>query len=123
MNTIKGLSAQNAVTESHLLVKRGSGAQQFTPTTAVNDKVLGFVTRKVGVGELAAVYGTAQITKFRAAGSIAQDANLMPSAAEGKNGYVATAAGAGSTIIGKALQEAADGDLFLALYYTSHGTV
>lgn len=120
MNTAKGLSAEVAITESHVLVKRGTGNQEFTPTTAVNDTVLGFVTRTVDADDKAAVNVTDAVTKLRAKGAVTQDDSLMPSTTAG---YVATAAGAGSTICAIALQDAADGDLFEVIYLSTHGTV
>lgn len=119
----KGLKAENAITEAGLLVKRGTANDEFTPTTASNDTVLGVVSRKVGVDEYAAVHVEPGVYLLRADGAISQDAEVMPSATSGKNGYVATAATTGNTIVGKALQDAADGDLFEVLYYANHGAV
>ena len=122
-NTIKGLTAENALEESHLLVKRGTANSEFTPTTANDDAVLGIVTREVDSDHYAAVRPGPIVTKMRADGSISQDADLMPSADSNKNGYVATAATSGNTIVGRALQDAADGDLFEAILFINHGEV
>lgn len=117
----KGLKAENAISEAGLLVKRGTANDEFTPTTASDDTVLGVVTRKVAADEYAAVHVEPGVYLLRAQGSISQDADVMPSAST--DGYVATAATSGNTIVGKALQDASDGDLFEVEVYANHGEV
>jgi len=123
MQSIKGLTAEVEIKTVPCLVKRGTAAGTFTPTDAVNDDVLGYVTARKAKGDTAAIYADSGVTRLLAEGTIAQDAKCIPSAATDGSIKTATGAAPGSTLVCKALHDAADGDLVEVLYYALHESV
>lgn len=110
---IKGLKLDADQNESYLVVKEGSDASHITPTVADTDAPTG-VTQSTGDAEQTVVVQHFGKSRVRCQGAIAKGDDIVPS--EVTNGYVKAATAAdGETILGKALEAGADGDIIEAM--------
>lgn len=99
-----------------LLMKRGTAADEITAMTAATEECVGVCEDQGDAGDymLLQKFG---IVSLYADGAISQDEELVPSG--NTNGYAAAVGGAttGDSVVGKALEAAADGDSFKAVLY------
>lgn len=118
--SIAGRTAEEDMGDPALLVKEGSGTENFQLTTGSSDRVLGYTKTGLRSGQHGAVVtAVGSICLLHADGAISQGDELAPSGAGGsKAGYVTTHGGGEDTFVGFALQAASDNEevkvLFLA---------
>lgn len=113
MNRV-AMTAKNAVIANRL-VKLNTTEGEVLHTTAITEEVFGVAQDTVATGLTTSVEtGYGAFVKLTASGAITAGDALMPAAADG--GKVSTRSGATSVTVGQAIQGAADGAIFTAIY-------
>lgn len=116
--SIAGRTAEEDMGDPALLVKDGSGSENFQLCTGASDDVLGFTKTGLRSGQHGAVVtAVGTVVLLHADGSISQNDPLAPSGSGGsKAGYAKSHGGGEETFVGIALQGASDNDEFQALF-------
>jgi len=105
----------NGTVTANRLVKLNTTANEVLATAAITEVAFGVAQSTVASGlQVDVEVGSGAIVKLVASGSIAVGDALMPAAAGG--GLVSTLAGATAVTCGQALEAAADGATFTAVF-------
>lgn len=115
---LSGFKAENDIGDQdpYYLMKYGTASDEVAKTTSTTDSVLAVSQAGMDSGQYLPLQ-YAGVTKLRADGSISQGDELAPSGSTDGEVISTSSANTGDTIVGEALEDASDGDVFRAIVY------